>query len=249
MGWGARWAMIMVRPMITRIRTGTTTGIPTGIVTGTRMMDDPADLLRLVQWLSPAFPTGAYAYSHGLEQAVSMGDVVDAAGFSDWLSDILAHGAGWNDAVLMACALRGEDGAHLADVARALAPSAERLRETEDQGAAFAKAVSEMGGGAILPAPLPVAVGVAGRGLNVKIEQKLAVFLHSFASNLVSAGVRFIPLGQAAGQRVLAAQHGLIVDIAARAAQAGLGDLGGAAIRADLQSMQHEELDVRIFKT
>lgn len=223
-----------------------------GIIITIIPMAEPGGLalLRLVQWLSPAFPTGAFAYSHGLEQAISAGDVSDEAGFADWLADILDYGAGWNDAVLLACGLRGEPLDELADLARALAGSAERLRETSEQGAAFGKAIAEMSGEApVLAEPLPVAMARASRDLGLSFEQIVAVFLHSFASNLVSVGIRFIPLGQSAGQRVLAGLHPKIADIAARAALAERGDLAASAFRAELQAMAHETLEVRIFKT
>lgn len=210
---------------------------------------ETAALLSLVQWLSPAFPTGAFAYSHGLEQAIATGEIRSEAALADWLADILAHGAGWNDAVLMACALRGEDLTELADLARALASSAERLRETEEQGAAFARARAEMTGAAVEALPLPLAVAAAARDLGLPPDQVLALFQHSFAANLVSAGVRFIPLGQSAGQRVLAGLHPLITRLAARAAGATRAELAQSAFRADMQAMAHEGLDVRIFKT
>lgn len=210
---------------------------------------DPTALLRLVQWLSPAFPTGGFAYSHGLEQAVAMGEVRSEAALAEWLSDILLHGAGWNDAVLMALALRGDDLDILADLARALAGSAERLRETEEQGAAFSRAQSEMTGVTLPPLPLPLAVARAARELALAPEQVIALFEHSFAANLVSAGVRFIPLGQSAGQRVLAGLHELIAGIATRAVVAGVSDFAQSAFRAELQAAAHETLDVRIYKT
>lgn len=210
---------------------------------------DPTALLRLVQWLSPAFPTGAFAYSHGLEQAVAAGEVRSEAALAEWLADILAQGAGWNDAVLMAMALRGEDLITLADLARALAGSAERLRETEEQGAAFSRAQAEMTGAVLASLPLPLAVARAARELQLAPEQVIALFEHSFAANLVSAGVRFIPLGQSAGQRVLAGLHGLIAGIASRAVTAGVSDLAQSAFRAELQAAAHETLDVRIYKT
>ncbi|MFD2174887.1 urease accessory protein UreF [Rhodobacter lacus] len=206
-------------------------------------------LLSLVQWLSPAFPTGAFAYSHGLEMAVAAAEVTSEQALSDWLADILEHGTGWNDAVLLACALRGEDLEDLCDLARALAGTAERLKETEEQGAAFARARAEMTSTVTKPLPLPLALAEAARGLGLPPEQVIALFQHSFASNLVSAGVRFIPLGQSAGQRVLAALHPLIAQIAQRAATATRADLAQSAVRADLHSAAHETLDVRIFKT
>lgn len=226
----------------TRIRT----------LTPIRMVDRYAsDLLSLVQWLSPAFPTGAFAYSHGLEQAVVAGDVRDAAAFSDWLADILDYGSGWNDSVLLSLALRPEsDLAALADVARALAGSAERLHETLAQGAAFGGALAQMAGREVEAGePLAIAVGRAARSLALPPSEVIALYLHAFASNLTSAAMRFVPLGQATGQRVLAAQHPRIVALARNAAQAGLDDLAMTAFRAELQAMAHETLEVRIFKT
>jgi urease accessory protein len=207
-------------------------------------------LLSLVQWLSPAFPTGAYAYSHGLEHAVTAGDITDADDFSDWLGAVLDHGTGWNDAVLLACGLReGAEMGALAATARALAGSAERLRETVEQGTAFATARAQMTGEAPKPEPLPIAFARAAAPLRADAGTVIGLYLHAFASNLSSAAVRFVPLGQAAGQRVLAAQHDCIAAIAARAVHADLDDLGSSAFRAEIAAMAHETLDVRIFKT
>lgn len=205
----------------------------------------PTDLLRLVQWLSPAFPTGGFAYSHGLETAVVAGEVKDAAMAQQWIADILRFGAGKSDAILLAHALRGDD---LRVTARALAPSAERLREAEAQGAAFAATVTALG----VPVdaqPLPLAVGQAARVLDIPAHQVIALYLHSFAANLCSAATRFIPLGQNEGQGVLSALHPLIETIAAEAEAAPLTAIATSAFRGDLASMQHETLDVRIFRT
>ena len=219
------------------------------MTTVTSMSTPELDLLSLVQWLSPAFPTGAFAYSHGLEQAVVAGDVRSEADLLYWLSDILEHGTGWNDAVLLACGLRGEDLAQLSDLARALAGTAERLKETEEQGAAFARARAEMTGACTNAMPLPLAFACSAKETSLPALQIIALFQHSFASSLVSAGVRFIPLGQAAGQRVLAALHPVIAELSARAATATTADLAQSAFRAEIQSAAHETLDVRIFKT
>ena len=116
-----------------------------------------ADLLTLTQWLSPAFPVGGYAYSHGLETAISDGVVRDEASLQDWLTVVLTRGTGLSDAVFLCCARAGED---VAQMARAMAPSRERLSEAETQGAAFVAAVNAMDGGDLPAMPLPVAVGV-----------------------------------------------------------------------------------------
>jgi urease accessory protein len=209
-----------------------------------------AGLLSLVQWLSPAFPTGGYAYSHGLEWAVAQGEVTDGAGVERWLADVLRFGAGRADGILLAHALEpGADMAALTDLARALAPSAERLAETEQQGAAFALATGAVLGRPLPPCPLPLAVGQAACTLGLPKAQVIALYLHSFAANLVSCATRFVPLGQNEGQRVLAALHPLIQTIAQEAATAPLDSITTSAFRADMASMQHETLDVRIFKT
>ncbi|WP_375552702.1 urease accessory protein UreF [Rhodophyticola porphyridii] len=205
-------------------------------------------LLRLTQWLSPGFPVSAYAYSHGLEAAMEAGEVTDAASLSLWIEGVLRAGAGRNDAILLGRAMAGEDPASLAEHAEALVGSAERWEETRDQGAALARTLTAMGH-PVPPLPYPVALGVAAAGLAVPAETVARLMLHAFAANLVSAGVRFIPLGQSQGQAVLAGLHGAVAEVAAKAAGATLDDLGGAAFGADLAAMIHERLEVRLFRS
>jgi urease accessory protein len=206
------------------------------------------DLLTLVQWLSPAFPTGGFAYSHGLEAVIFDGERT-AAGIGAWIEGVLRHGSGQADAVILACVLRGDDAADADGVARAMAGTKERLSETLEQGAAFARMVSSLTGRELPPRALPVAVGEAARGLDLPVEDVVAVYLHAFAANLVAAATRFAPLGQTDGQVLIAALHPVIGMLAERAAKAKLDDIGTAAIAAELASMRHEEMDVRIFKT
>lgn len=209
-----------------------------------------AGLMTLVQWLSPAFPTGAFAYSHGMEQVISDGGIRSGADLEGWLSDVLRFGAGKQDAILLSAALEpGADLAALAGLCVALQPSAERLREVTEQGAAFARTVAALSGAAVEERPLPVAVGAAAAGLGLPKQEVIALYLHAFASNLVSAAVRFVPLGQNDGQAALARLHPLIGRVAEAAAEATVGDISSAALGADLAAMRHEGLDVRIFKT
>lgn len=204
------------------------------------------DLLTLTQWLSPAFPLGSFAYSHGLETVVENGDVTDRETLTDWIADILQFGTGHVDAILLCRSMAGED---LRDTARALAASKERLHESEAQGRAFVETVNGITGSKAQHAPLPVAVGVAARGLTLAPQEVASLYLHAFSSNLVSVGVRFIPLGQTDGQKALAALHPVILDVATQAATETLSELASAAFGADIAAMQHETQDVRIFKT
>ncbi|MBS4009741.1 MAG: urease accessory protein UreF [Roseovarius sp.] len=204
--------------------------------------------LTLVQWLSPAFPTGAFAYSHGLEAEIAAGTVRDAASLAVWLGNILRYGAGWQDAVLLAHALDGECDT-LDDLARALQPCAERLQESREQGAALARCVAGITGRALPARLLPVAVGEAAAALDLPKRDVIALYLQGFVGNLVTISIRHVPLGQTDGQAVLAR---LLPDIQAqadRAAQATLDEIGTCALAGDLAALRHETQDVRIFRT
>jgi urease accessory protein len=206
------------------------------------------DLLTLVQWLSPGFPTGGFAYSHGLEAVIADG-ARSAAGIGRWIAGMLRHGSGQSDAILLASALRGEDPAALDHVARAMAGTKERLAETVEQGTAFARTVSALTGRDLASRCLPVTVGEAAAALDLRVAEVVAVYLHAFAANLVACATRFAPLGQTEGQGLLAGLHPVIAEVAERAALAGVEEIGTAALAADLAAMRHEVMDVRIFKT
>jgi urease accessory protein len=203
----------------------------------------------LAQWLSPAFPVGGYTFSQGLEWAIAQGTVNSADSLRAWLADLLEHGSGRSDAILLALALRDEmSPEELADLAAALAPGRERRMETEAQGAAFAAAQSALGAD-VPPLAYPLAVGVAARRLGLPAAQVAALWLQAYAGNLVQIAVRLVPLGQGEGQAVLAALHPLILRIAAEAAGAGPEALGSGAFLADLAAMHHETQEVRLCRT
>ena len=228
--------------MTTATLTTTATGIPT-----TTMSTDAA--LTLHQLFSPAFPVGAFAYSHGLETSVQAGQVADAAALQGWLEAALRHGAGWSDAVLLAQAAQGADAAMLCELGLALSPSAERRLETEQQGRAFAATVSAVWELEIPPSPYPVAVGLAVRALALPLAEALRLYLQAFAANLAGAGVRLIPLGQTDGQRVVQGLAPLCAELAERAQSAGLDDLGGFAPLIDIASQRHDMLYSRLFRS
>jgi urease accessory protein len=192
---------------------------------------------------------GAFTYSHGFEAAIAVGAIRDAETLEAWIEDTLEHGAGRTDAILLAHACREPVDEGIADLARALAPSAERLVETEAQGTAFAATTAAAWGPAMPPAPYPVAVGRAAGHHGLGAEETAALFLHAFAANLVSAGIRLIPLGQTEGQQVLARLASLIRRIAAEAAVAPLDAVGSACVLGDIAAMTHETQNVRLFRS
>ncbi|MEM8630149.1 MAG: urease accessory UreF family protein [Pseudomonadota bacterium] len=213
-------------------------------------MTTTTDLLHLTQWLSPAFPVSGFAYSHGLETAISAGQVSCGQTLTAWLEAILRFGSGHTDAVLLSLSHRTcLPDVDLADLAAALATSSERWDETRLQGAAFAQTVSALRTEPVAPAALPVVVGIAARDLGLPTHTVVALYLQGFAANLVQVGVRFVPLGQTEGQMVLSALLPIIAEIAETSATAGTGDLGNAAFGSDLAAMAHETQDVRIFRS
>lgn len=203
----------------------------------------------LTAWFSPAFPVGTYSYSHGLEWAIEQGSVADAAGLRAWIEDLLRHGAGRTDAILLAQAHAAGDPAALADLARALAPSAERLLETTAQGAAFARTCAVAWGTSPAPLPYPVAVGHAAGRLGLPLGLTATLFVQAFAAGIVSAAVRLVPLGQTDGQRVTAGLLPLAAETAAGAVAASLEDIGGLCFAADLASMLHETQRTRLYRS
>ena len=205
------------------------------------------DLLTLAQWLSPAYPVGAFAYSHGLETAIADGHVTDAETLQSWLTDLLTQGSAQSDAVLLARAYRTDDPAETNADARAFAASAERLREAENQGAAFAattRAVWQID----LPDLLyPVAVGRAAKLKGLDLEQTTALYLHAFVSNLTSAAIRLVPLGQTEGQQVIAALAPLCEETATKALTEET--LWSNTWASDIAAMRHETQEPRLFQS
>jgi urease accessory protein len=204
--------------------------------------------------LSPAFPTGAFAYSHGLEWAVEAHDITNETNLQTWLSDVIAHGTGRTDTILLRHAHRAAGDlatlTELASLAYATASCRERQGESLDQGKAFMLAAAPWG----IPAapgrmPYPIAVGTVSGAHCIPEDATAAAYLQAIATNLISAAVRLVPLGQTAGLRVLAAMESTILTTAAETKSATLDDLGGCAFRSDLAAMRHETQYTRLFRS
>lgn len=222
-------------------------------ITRRRMADGPppqvAALQILSAWFSPGYPVGAYSYSHALEWTVEAGAVTDGAALHDWIEELLLFGAPRTDAILLCHTWRGADPASMSELAEALAPSRERWLETSAQGAAFAKTTAEAWRIEVPQSAYPVAVGVAARALALPLPETVALFVQAFAANIVSAGVRLIPLGQTEGQRITARLLPVAAHVANLALQAELEDVGGATVFADIASMLHETQYTRLYRS
>jgi urease accessory protein len=218
---------------------------------------------KLLVWTSPSYPTGAFSYSHGLEWAVEEGGVRDVATLIDYIDAVLARGGGWIDAVLFArayeCAHEAAAFDDIADLAAAFRGSAETALESQQQGAAFISVTRRAWPHALLDAfagrrgDLPVAhsiaMALACAAHGIACEPALSAWLHATAANLVSAGVRLIPLGQTDGQIATARLALRIAAIAADALATPLGELGTAAPLLELCSIRHETQYTRLFRS
>ena len=216
--------------------------------------------LRLLAWLSPALPTGGYTCSHGLEWAVEAGDITDGDTLFVWLHDVLRHGAGRTDTILLRHAHRAAGDltilADLAELALATASSRERRAETVGQGNAFMAASRAWNisllrdlAARIGDLPYPVALGASAGVSGIDEDRIAAGALQAFAANLISAAVRLVPLGQTTGLDVLARLETTILAVTEATRAATLDDIGGCCFRSDLAAMRHETQYTRLFRS
>jgi urease accessory protein len=232
--------------------------------TSITMSTTEAALYRLMTWLSPAYPLGAFSYSHGLEYAVEAGLVHDRDSLQGWVATAVGAGAGRSDAALLVAAWRAarvDDRAALDEVvalAAAWRGTAETALESRAQGAAFLATTRVAWPHPLLDQlalrhrgelALPVAVGAAAAAQDVPLPSALTAYLHAFAGNLVSAGVRLIPLGQSDGQLVIAALEGVVAATASAVLATPLADIGTSAPLLDWCSMRHETQYTRLFRS
>lgn len=220
--------------------------------------------IQLQLWLSPSFPVGSFAYSHGLEWAAGQGLVRDRGTAAAWLEQLFQAGTLRNDAILLAASWRAARAAdhhtlsEINELALALAGSRERHLETTAQGNAFlttVKAAWSSDAVRAAAAPLsgdvayPVAVGAMTAATDIALGATLKAYLAAIASSLVSALVRLSVIGQTDGQRVLADLSGAIEQCATAADASTLDDLGGAAFLSDIAAIAHETQETRMFRT
>jgi len=224
-------------------------------------------LLRLQSWLSPAFPNGSYSYSHGLEWAVEAGDVHDRISLVDWLGADLRHGSGRNDAIFFRAAWRctmDDDRAKLfeiAELAAAFRGTSEFVLEASQQATACLRMLrrvwpdlaidwlSEILCERQIRPSLSVVLGVRSAREGIPANLALPTFLQSYVANLVTAGVRLIPLGQTDGQLAIAELEESVLAASSHAEDDTIDELGSAALMVDLASAAHETQYTRLFRS
>ena len=208
---------------------------------------ESAQLLLLLNWMSPAFPIGAFAYSHGLEWAIESGDVLTPQDVEEWITDVITCGSGWNDAVLFALSYEQ----NVNDLALALCSSQERHLETTQLGAAFAKAARVFISCQLDEETLayPVSAARSCKSMGIEREHALLAFLQGFSNALISVALRLVPIGQTAGLEIMRNLMPVISAMATRATNATLEDLGSITLFSDMAAIKHETQSSRIFRT
>jgi urease accessory protein len=227
----------------------------------------PLSLLRQQSWLSPAFPTGSYSYSHGIEWAVEAGHIHIRESLVDWLEGDLCHGSGRNEAIFFMEAWRhatDDDRGkilEIAEIAAAFRGTSEFALESAQQAAAclatllrvwpdpLLKTLSELLSELRIAPALSVVLGISAAKQDIPASLALPAFLQSYVANLVTAGVRLVPLGQTDGQRCIAELEPAVLALAREAEQATTRDLGSAAFMVDLASASHEIQYTRLFRS
>jgi urease accessory protein len=216
-----------------------------------------SSLQKLLTWLSPAFPVGAFAWSAGLEQAIATRTVHDRATTQAWVEGMLHHGSLRTDGILLAQAHASATDpvalAELADLCLALTPARERHDETTITGNAFVSAAkawpTSVLGNLPSPCPYPIAVGAIAAGHQIAVADALIAWLTATVHSQVSVAVRLVPIGQSDGLAIMAALEPAIASMAALCQHATLDDIGGVAYAADIAQMAHETLTTRIFRS
>ena len=201
----------------------------------------------LFSWFSPSFPIGSFNFSHGLEAAVEMKFIHDSFTLENWISNLITDGSGKTDVILLSNAYRGKN---INELALALCPSKERWIESIKLGKSFSKNIRDNWSYNIEDdLAFPVALGKAGSFFSIPLDQLLIIFLQSFASNLITFGMKHIPLGQSAGQKILINLIPVIQAQSMKYKNYDIKDIGSSAFISDLASMYHENLKNRIYQT
>ncbi len=219
-------------------------------------------VLSLLQLASPVLPVGAYSYSEGLETLVENGMIANELSLKHWLEQELRYGAIRLEAAVM---IRAHQSAMLGDIEAlgywnswlSAARETEELRQQSWQmGRSLMRLLLELQpqlasviDAVGTPCNFAIAFGIAAAHWKIDLSNALLGYLHSWATNLITAGVKLIPLGQTAGQQLLLE---LQVNLSCAAEEIlALEDdnLNSCGWGLALASMAHETQYTRLFRS
>ena len=221
-------------------------------------------LLQLMRLASPSLPVGGFSYSEGLEAAVEVRLVAGEAQALAWLLDQLNLGLARSDLAVVAKAARAWQRGDLESVAELNAwfTTTRETSEIRQQGEQMGRSLAQWlrhreppeprlaALEALAPAPTwPVAFALAGVATSATIREVLIAFAAGWAENMVQAAMKAVPLGQAAGQRVLAGLAGAIPAAVDAALALPLGEMQAFTPMLAILSSQHEAQYSRLFRS
>lgn len=217
--------------------------------------------LRLMQLISPSLPVGAFTYSQGLEWSVECGWVEDEVALSRWVEGILQAGMTYVEIPLLARLFRActeEDESALIYWSNYLLASREsrELRDEENnRGRALATLLPELG----LHAPESwqpqlrrcqlAGFAYAAQQWSIPLHEAALGYLWGWLENSVLAGVKIIPLGQTAGQRVMADLAEQITAVVSHGLQLEDEEIGASCTAMAIASSRHETQYTRLFRS
>ena len=219
-------------------------------------------LPRLLQLASPALPVGAYTYSQGLEWAVESGLVHDQASALAWIAALLEEGIGCFEAPLTGQLQRAWAAAEHAEIERlnadflASRESSELRAETLQMGYSLRRLLHELDDLVLPPAfdalaevSFPVGWALADDGWKIPLADSLTAYLWSWCENQTMAALKAVPLGQAAGQRILFALGGRLPGVVERALELREERWSNFAPGLALACCCHETQYTRLFRS
>jgi urease accessory protein len=226
----------------------------------TERLEHPG-LLRLLQLASPMLPVGAYAYSQGLEWAVESGWVRDEASAAGWIGGVLGQGPAQLEAPVLARLYRAWANDDLAQVHHwsryldAARESGELQAEARQLGESLAVLLTQLGVEAardwkeIEYAGFPTMFALAAMHYRVPLPETALGYLWAWCENQVAAAMKLVPLGQAAGQRILSALIGQLPAAVERGLALTDDEIGVLTPRLAIGSARHETQYTRLFRS
>ena len=219
-------------------------------------------LLHLMQLVSPALPVGAYSYSEGLETLVQAGDLLDAQSLKHWLTQELRGGAVRLEAAVMVRVYEAAIAPNLTTLSdwnqwlSAFRETEELRQQSWQMGRSLSRLLLELQPqvGELLqacgePCNFATAFAIASHSWQIDRKTMILGYLHSWATNLINAGIRLIPLGQTAGQRLLLDLCPEIETATQAILEIKDEDFGSCSWGVAIASMNHETLYSRLFRS
>jgi urease accessory protein len=223
-------------------------------------LPDARSLLQLIWLASPALPVGGFSYSEGFEAAVEWAGIASEAAAADWLADQLHLGVARGDLAVVAQAIpawRAGDRARIGALnawTLSTRESAEFVLQTEQMGRSFVEWLKLHHGDtaavfADLPASYPIAFAFAASRTGASVHDGCLAFAFGWAENMAAAAVKAVPLGQSAGQRILARLADEIPEAVERAMALGDDERQSFSPMLAVLSARHETQYSRLFRS